>query len=68
MEKKRICVIGTGPSGMSINCAFNMAKVAGEEIPDLVFYEKQETFGGLWNYTWRTGVDTNGEPIHNTMY
>lgn len=22
----------------------------------------------MWNYTWRTGVDNDGEPIHNTMY
>jgi len=67
-NKKRICVIGVGPSGMSVNVAFNMAKSAGEEIPEITFFEKQDTFGGLWNYNWRTGVDSNGEPIHNTMY
>jgi len=22
----------------------------------------------LWNYEWRTGVDKNGEPVHNSMY
>jgi trimethylamine monooxygenase len=66
--KKKICVIGVGPSGMSVNVAFKMAKDAGEDVPDLTFFEKQDTFGGLWNYNWRTGVDSNGEPIHNTMY
>ena len=53
---------------MSVNCAFNMAKKAGESVPEIKFYEKQKTFGGLWNFNWRTGVDSNGEPIHNTMY
>lgn len=51
-----------------MNCAFKMAKDAGEDIPEIVIYEKQETYLGLWNYTWKTGVDTHGEPIHNTMY
>jgi trimethylamine monooxygenase len=66
--KKRVCVIGTGPGGMSVNVAFKKAKDAGLDDFDVVFYEKQETYGGLWNYTWRTGVDSNGEAIHNTMY
>lgn len=53
---------------MSVNVAFKMAQDAGQPIPEIVFFEKQNTFGGLWNYTWRTGVDNNGEPIHSTMY
>lgn len=24
--------------------------------------------GGLWNYTWRTGIDEHGEPVHGSMY
>merc|ERR1712226_719505 len=36
--------------------------------PRIVCYEKQATQGGLWNVTWKTGVDTNGETIHNSMY
>ena len=24
--------------------------------------------GGLWNYSWRTGIDENAEPVHNSMY
>ncbi len=23
---------------------------------------------GLWNYTWRTGLDEYGEPVHGSMY
>ncbi len=22
----------------------------------------------MWNYTWRTGLDENGEPVHASMY
>ena len=30
-------------------------------------YEKQDNWGGLWNYTWRTGLDEFGEPVHGSM-
>jgi trimethylamine monooxygenase len=29
---------------------------------------KQQDWGGMWNYTWRTGLDENGEPVHGSMY
>ena len=67
-KNQKICVIGAGPSGLSVNVAFKMAKDAGEQIPEVVVFEKQETYLGLWNYTWKTGVDSNGEPVHNSMY
>src|SRR5690606_31204503 len=28
----------------------------------------QSNWGGLWNYTWRTGLDEHGEPVHGSMY
>ena len=31
-------------------------------------YEKQGDWGGLWNYTWRTGVDEHGNQCHGSMY
>ena len=70
MDKKkgRVCVIGAGPSGLNVNVAFKMAQDRGEEIPEIVIFEKQESILGLWNYSWKTGVDDNGEPVHNTMY
>jgi len=40
----------------------------GKQIPEIVCYEKQSDWGGLWNYTWRTGSDEHGEPIHGSMY
>ena len=30
--------------------------------------EKQEDWGGLWNYSWRTGSDQYGDPVPNSMY
>ncbi|MEM9269157.1 MAG: NAD(P)/FAD-dependent oxidoreductase [Pseudomonadota bacterium] len=65
---KRVCVIGAGPSGLAQLRAFQSAKASGAEIPEVVCYEKQGDWGGLWNYTWRTGVDEHGNQCHGSMY
>jgi len=65
---KRVAVIGAGPSGMAQLRAFESAKNKGLEIPEIVCFEKQENWGGLWNYSWRTGLDEYGEPVHASMY
>src|SRR4029077_12442222 len=31
-------------------------------------FEQQSDWGGLWNYTWRTGLDEHGDPVHGSMY
>lgn len=66
--KKRIAVIGAGPSGLAQLRAFASAAQKGAEIPEIVCFEKQKNWGGLWNYTWRTGLDEFGEPVHGSMY
>ena len=66
--KKRVAVIGAGPSGLAQLRAFQSAANNGEDIPEVVCFEKQDNWGGLWNYTWRTGLDENGEPVHCSMY
>ncbi|MBR7888237.1 NAD(P)/FAD-dependent oxidoreductase [Marinomonas sp. A79] len=66
--KKRIAIIGAGPSGLAQLRAFQSAEAKGEAIPELVCFEKQNDWGGQWNYTWRTGLDENGEPVHSSMY
>ena len=65
---KRVAVIGAGPSGLAQLHAFQSAAQKGAEIPEIVCYEKQDDWGGMWNYTWRTGLDEYGEPIHASMY
>jgi len=65
---KRVAIIGAGPSGLAQLRAFQSAKEKGAEIPEIVCFEKQANWGGLWNYTWRTGVDQYGEPVHGSMY
>lgn len=65
---KRIAVIGAGPSGLAQLRAFQSAAQKGAEIPEIVCFEKQGNWGGLWNYTWRTGLDEFGEPVHGSMY
>lgn len=64
----RVAVIGAGPSGLAALRAFQSAASKGREIPEIVCFEKQDDWGGLWNYTWRTGTDEYGEPVHCSMY
>ncbi|MDF2095947.1 NAD(P)-binding domain-containing protein [Aquibaculum arenosum] len=68
MKSKRVAIIGAGPSGLAQMRAFQSAREKGEEIPEIVCFEKQSNWGGLWNYTWRTGLDERGEPVHSSMY
>jgi trimethylamine monooxygenase len=65
---KRVAVIGAGPSGLAQLRAFQSAAAKGASIPEVVCFEKQDNWGGLWNYSWRTGLDENGEPVHGSMY
>ena len=65
---EKIAIVGAGPSGLAVLRAFESARLKGAEIPDIVCFEKQENWGGLWNYTWRTGLDEFGEPVHGSMY
>ncbi len=65
---KRVAVIGAGPSGLAQMRAFQSAAKKGDEIPEIVCFETQDNWGGLWNYTWRTGLDEYGEPVHCSMY
>ena len=69
----RVCVIGAGPSGTSVLRAFKSAENSdkgGGTIPEVqvVCYEKQPQWGGLWNYSWRTGLSETGDAVHNSMY
>ena len=65
---QRVAVIGAGPSGLAQLRAFQSAAAKGANIPEIVCFEKQANWGGLWNYSWRTGLDENGEPVHGSMY
>lgn len=64
----RVAIVGAGPSGLAQLHAFEQAREAGAEIPELVCFEKQSDWGGLWNYTWRSGLDEYGNPCHGSMY
>ena len=68
MATERVCVIGAGPSGTAVLRAFQSAQSKGATIPEVVCFEKQPQWGGLWNYSWRTGTDASGQPVHNSMY
>jgi trimethylamine monooxygenase len=64
----RVAVIGAGPCGLAQLNAFEDAREQGAEVPEIVCFEKQSDWGGLWNYTWRTGLDEHGDPVHGSMY
>ena len=64
----KICVIGAGPSGMAVLWWYAKRAQEGKEVPEIVCYEKQGDWGGLWNYSWRTGTDQHGEAVHGSMY
>jgi trimethylamine monooxygenase len=64
----RVAVIGAGPSGLAVLRAFQSAAKKKAKILEIVCFEKQSDWGGLWNYTWRTGLDEHGEPVHGSMY
>lgn len=64
----RVAIIGAGPSGLAQLRAFESARQKGADIPEVVCFDKQGDWGGLWNYTWRTGTDEFGEPVHGSMY
>lgn len=64
----KIGIIGAGPSGLAMLRAFESEEKKGNKIPEIKCFEKQDNWGGMWNYTWRTGVGKYGEPLHGSMY
>ena len=56
-RRKQVCVIGCGPSGMSM--LLQLGKLSDEELPDIVCYEKQDTVGGC-------GM-LRGEQVHELL-
>ena len=45
----KVGIIGAGPSGLSQLRAFERAQNKGLEIPEIVCFEKQSEWRGLWN-------------------
>ncbi|CAF0818172.1 unnamed protein product [Rotaria sp. Silwood1] len=66
ITKKRIAIIGAGPCGLSQLIAFKQAEQ--EQRVELICFERQAEWGGLWQYTALTGIDSCGELIHSSMY
>ena len=64
----KVAIIGAGPCGLSMLRSFEQAEKKGNKIPEIVCFEKQDDWGGLWNYSWRTGSDQYGDPVPNSMY
>ena len=68
MSNKKVIIVGAGPCGLSSLCSFARLQNNKNHIPEITCFEKQDDWGGLWNYTWRTGTDQYGENVHGSMY
>ncbi|CAF1057644.1 unnamed protein product [Adineta ricciae] len=66
LNRKRIAIIGAGPCGLSQLLAFKQAEQ--DQLVELICFERQAEWGGLWQYTALTGTDSCGEPVHSSMY
>lgn len=62
----RVGIIGCGPSGIFSLAALRPLAQKGEV--EMVAFEKQATFGGLWNFSDDTGRDRWGDTVHGSMY
>jgi len=56
MAITRICVVGAGSAGMSTLIQLKFRQEEGCGPFDIVCFEIQPTWGGVWNYNWRTGL------------
>ena len=65
-KKLRIAIIGAGPCGLAQLLA--LKKAEEEQRVELVCFERQSDWGGLWLYSSMVGLDAYGEPIHSSMY
>jgi trimethylamine monooxygenase len=64
----RVAIIGAGPCGLSQLQAFAKSGASEADQPEIVCFDKLDDWGGIWHYTWRTGLDQYGEPVHGSMY
>jgi len=62
MMKKHVAIIGAGP------CELSQLIALKDDNVDLVCFEHQSDWGGMWLYKLETGTDVYGEPIHTSMY
>ena len=67
-SSKSIAIIGAGPSGLLLMAAFSQLRKQGHDLPKITVYERASEPYGLWNFNWRTGIDQDGQPVHQSMY
>lgn len=60
----RVAVIGCGAAGIN---ALRHLKARPNQF-QAVGFEMNSGVGGTWRYTEQVGLDTNGVPVHTSMY
>ncbi|XP_075243688.1 trimethylamine monooxygenase-like [Convolutriloba macropyga] len=63
--RTRICVIGAGPGGLGVMRALQSLNESDYEV---VCYERYDTTGGQWNFKGLEGIESDGLPVHSSMY
>ncbi|GMH76764.1 hypothetical protein TrRE_jg2006 [Triparma retinervis] len=63
---KRVAVVGGGPSAMAVINA--VSKLEDPRRVEVTVFERQEEWGGMWNYDWRVGSDERGRAVGGSMY
>ena len=59
-----VAVVGAGPCGVMA-----LRHLKGQPgVRSVVAYERSSQPGGIWVYTEKTGVDTDGLPVHQVTY
>ncbi|XP_060107432.1 uncharacterized protein LOC132580557 [Heteronotia binoei] len=64
-KKLRVAVIGAGAAGL---CAARHILTYSDAFLPPVVFEASDQLGGTWVYTEETGEDSEGWPIHSSMY
>ncbi|XP_058804765.1 uncharacterized protein LOC131671947 [Phymastichus coffea] len=64
LRKKRVCIIGAGPSGIA-----SLKEVAEKlDMFEPIGFERSSDIGGQWIYSDNTDFDEHRLPVHSSIY
>ena len=64
MNKKKICIVGAGPSGLG---SASVALKYKDEF-DIAVFERNSDVGGQWLYSDDGYLDEHNLPVHSSIY
>ena len=63
-HKKKICIVGAGPSGLG---SARLALKYKDEF-DIIIFERNSDIGGQWLYSDDGYLDEHNLPVHSSVY